>query len=299
MTCVLARATYIAGLEGLPKRIQNSALEFGQLVEEEDAEVGEADLARAHAKAATDQSGHRGAMVRRSERTSAHHLAALELSSHRRDHRDFERLGRLKRRQDPGQAGREKRLPCARRSAHQQIVPARGRDLERALGDFLSLHLLEVRPTDRQLCFTRHRRREHRCPLEMREQREQVGRGDDFDVPGPGSFGPLSNRADQPLVVRRSMQRREQHARRRRDPPIELELADDDIVGKRLRIRSTDRGEQGKRDRQIEMRTLLGQIRRRKVHRDPLGRQRQTDGSECGVHTLTALGNRLVRPRRW
>ena len=195
----------IAGLERLPKRIQNTALEFWQLVEEEDSEVSETDLARPDAEPAADKGGHGCTVMRRSERTSAHHLAAFELSSDRRDHRDFERLGRLKRRQDPGQAGREKRLPCAWRSAHQQIVSASRSDLECALGDFLALHLLEVRPTDRQLRFAGHRRREHRRPLEMREQRQQVGCGDDFDVPGPGSFGALSSRTDQPLVVRRSI----------------------------------------------------------------------------------------------
>ena len=48
----------IAGLERLPKRIQDSSLEFRQFVEEEDAQVSKADLARADAQAATDQCWH-------------------------------------------------------------------------------------------------------------------------------------------------------------------------------------------------------------------------------------------------
>ena len=128
----------------------------------------------------------------------------------------------------------------------------------------------------------------------MRKQRQQVRRGDHFDVTRPGSLGTLSYRADQALVVRRCVQRREQHARRRRNPPIELELANDNIMGKRLGIRSTDGGEQAKGDRQVEMRTLLGQIRRREVHHDPLGRKRQADRSKRSVHALTTFGDRLA-----
>ena len=38
-----------AGFERLTQRIEHGALEFRKLVEEQDAEVGEADLARPHA----------------------------------------------------------------------------------------------------------------------------------------------------------------------------------------------------------------------------------------------------------
>ena len=42
----------IAGLEGLPKRIQNTALEFWQFIEKQDTEVGKADFARPDSKSA-------------------------------------------------------------------------------------------------------------------------------------------------------------------------------------------------------------------------------------------------------
>jgi len=44
-----------------------------------------------------------------------------------------ERLGRFERRQDPGQTRRQHRLARAWRADHQQIVAARGGDLQRAL----------------------------------------------------------------------------------------------------------------------------------------------------------------------
>jgi hypothetical protein len=61
----------LAGLERLAQRIEHRALEFGQFVEEQHAEMGEADLAGPHLEAAADQSGHRRAMVRRTKRAGA------------------------------------------------------------------------------------------------------------------------------------------------------------------------------------------------------------------------------------
>ena len=50
--------TDIACLEWLPKRIQNTALEFWQLVEEQNAEVSETDLTRPDAQTAADEGRH-------------------------------------------------------------------------------------------------------------------------------------------------------------------------------------------------------------------------------------------------
>ena len=88
--------------------------------------------------------------MRRAERALAPDFPAAELARDRCDHRHFERLGGLQRRQDAGQACREQRFARSGRAAHQQVMSARCRDLERALGDFLSLDLGEVGPADRQ-----------------------------------------------------------------------------------------------------------------------------------------------------
>ena len=154
-----------SGLERLAQRIEHRALEFRQLVEEQDAEVREADLARADAQAAADQRRHRGAVVRRAERPAAPDLAAAELAGDRRDHRDFERFGRLERRKNARKARGEQRLARARRTAHQQIVPAGGGDLERALGDLLPLDLGQSGPPSGGFGLGRGRRRQPaRCP---------------------------------------------------------------------------------------------------------------------------------------
>ena len=141
---VCARNADAAGLERLTKRIEHWTLELGQFVEEQHAEVREADLARTDPQAAADQRRHRGTMVRRAERPAAPDPATAKLARDRRHHRDFKRLARLQRRQDARKARSKQRLARAGRSAHQQIVAAGRSDFERALGDFLSLDLGEV-----------------------------------------------------------------------------------------------------------------------------------------------------------
>jgi hypothetical protein len=61
----------IAGLEGLAQENEHGALEFGKLIEEQDAELGEADLARTHAQTAANERGHGRAVVRSAERFSS------------------------------------------------------------------------------------------------------------------------------------------------------------------------------------------------------------------------------------
>ena len=145
-----ARDGDFAGLERLAQAVEHRALEFGQFVEEQHAEVREADLAGAHFQPAAGQRRHRGGVVRAAERAGAADPAFLQRAGDRGDHRHFERLGRGQLGQDAGQARGEQALARARRPDHQQVVPARRGDLERALGGLLPLDLLEVGPARRR-----------------------------------------------------------------------------------------------------------------------------------------------------
>ena len=58
-------------LERLPERLEHVAIELGQLVEEEDALVGQRDLARRQARSAADHGGIRDRVVRRTERRAS------------------------------------------------------------------------------------------------------------------------------------------------------------------------------------------------------------------------------------
>ena len=128
----------------------------------------------------------------------------------------------------------------------------------------------------------------------MVDQRQEVGRRQDLDRPRPGRLRSLRGRADQPAVLGARMQCGEQHPGRRRDPRVEPQLADHDIFGERLDIDHSHRTEQRERDRQVEMRSLLGQVGRGQVHRDPLGRQREPHRGDRAAHPLAALPHRLV-----
>ncbi len=284
-----------ARLDRLAQGVEHRAAEFGELVEEQYAEVGQADLAWPHAQAATGERRHRGRMVRAAERARADQPAAGQLARDARHHRHLERLGRRQLGEDAGQAGGEQRLARAGRAYHQQIMATSRRDLERALGDLLALDLLEVRPRDGRIGLARGRRRELRAALEVADQREQIGCGDHLDPPRPRRLGALGHRTDQPAVDLRGVECGEQHARRGRDPPVEPEFADRDIVGKGLGIDDAHRAEQRQRDRQVEMRTLLGQIGGRQVDDDPLGRQRQPDRAERAAHPLATFGDGFIR----
>ena len=239
-----ARDADISRLERLAERIEHGALKLRQLVEEQNTKVCQADLAGAHTQSAADERRHRGAVMRRAKRALAPDLPAAELPGDRCDHRDFERLGGLQGREDAGQTCREQRFARSGRAAHQQVMSARCRDLERALGDFLSLDLGEVGPGPGRLRLDGRRRPNQRRSFEMGEQGKQIGRRDDVQLPSPGGLASLRRRADQPLVGRGRMDRGEEYPWRCGDSPVEAQLADRDIMRQRLSVRGSDRCQQ-------------------------------------------------------
>lgn len=135
-------------------------------------------------------------------------------------------------------------------------------NLERALGDFLSLDLGKVGAALGGLGIGELGDRAQAGALEVSEKGEQVWCGNHVQLPRPARFAALRRRADQPLVRSRGMDRGEQHARRGRDAPVEAELSDRDTMRQRLGVGRTDGGEQAERDRQVEVRALLREIGR-------------------------------------
>ena len=130
-------------LERLPQGVDGAARELGQLVEEEDAPVRERDLAGHRPRAAPDEALRGDRVVRRAEGPLGREPpvadpgGAVHLG-------DLERLLEARRRQDSGEATGEHGLAGSGRADHEQVVPARGRDLERPLGVLLAAHVGEV-----------------------------------------------------------------------------------------------------------------------------------------------------------
>src|SRR5690606_9917773 len=119
--------------------------DFLQLIEEEDAVVCEADLARAREAPAADERGDRKRMVWRAKRALPHErTSGVEHTSHRLDRHHLEHLFLAERWEDSGEPAREHRLPAARRAEEEQGVPAGGGDLQRALRRVLPHHVDQV-----------------------------------------------------------------------------------------------------------------------------------------------------------
>jgi hypothetical protein len=120
--------------------------ELEHLVEEQDAVVGEADLARTRLRPAADQRGIRDGVMRRAKRPVGEQAGARrQQADDRVDRRDFERLVEGERRQDSRHAPGHHRLAGAWRSDQQQVVSTGGRDLERTPRQQLSSNVRQIR----------------------------------------------------------------------------------------------------------------------------------------------------------
>ena len=281
---------------GCRSEFEHRRLKFGKLVEKKHAVMRERDLAGLRAQTAADQRRHAGRVMRRAERPRVGQRAFGDRARHGCDHRDFEQLGRRERRQDRRQPRGEHRLAGAGRADHQQIVPAGRRDLERALGALLSLDVLQVERRALDLADLGARPHQHLRALEMVGELDQRVRRDDLHVGArPGGFRPAGVRADQPLPAPIRANCRGQHTGDRRNRAVEPELAKHGETADRIMRNGADRGHQAERNRQIEMATFLGQIRRRHVHGDAPRGQREAGGDKCGAHALARFGHGLVR----
>ena len=289
-----ARHLHLAGFQRLAQAVEHAALELGQLIEEQHAQMCEGDLAGPRLGAAADQRRHRGRMVRAAEGAAALQLAALQLAGDGGDHRNLQRLGRGEIGQYASQCGRQQRLAGARRPAHQQIVAAGRGNLDAALGRLLPLDVGHVRPAPQAFRCAALRLGQDGLALQMIDQREQIGGGEHVHLAGPGGFRALGRRADQPLLAGGGMQGGKQHAGHRQAGAIEAKLPHRDKFIERIGRQHAHRGEQAERDGQIIMAAFLGQIGRRQIDDDALGRQRQADGVEGGGDPLAAFLHRLV-----
>lgn len=96
----------------------------------------------------------------------------------------------------------------------------------------------------------------------MIEQADEIGCSRHRNSAVPFSFRTLHGGADQPRFSLAGVQRSEQLSGRSDDPAVEGEFVHSDLVNQLLDIGHSHRREQRQRDRQIVMRTVLGQAGR-------------------------------------
>ena len=281
-------------LQRLAQRIEHAALEFRKFVEEQHAEMRKADLAGLHLQPPARQRRHRRAVMRAAKGPIAGQAPAGQGSGDGLHHRYLQRLHRVQWRQYSRQARCHQRLAGARWADHQQVMTTCRCDFQRALGDFLPLDLAQVGPVRRGFDIARGWCGEQAMALEMVDERQQVGCRKHLHRSSPSGLRSLRRGTDQPPALARGIERGEQHARRRRNPTVQPQFADDDIVRERLDIDHGHGAEQRQRDRKIEVRSFLRQIGRRQVDDDALGRQREAQRGDRAAHPFAAFRDRLV-----
>ena len=134
-----------AVFERLAEDFEDVAGELGELVEEEQAVVGEGDFAGARDHAAADEAGVGDGVVGRAEGAVGDEaFVAVEDAGDGVDLGGFEGFFEAQRREDGGQALGEHGLAGAGRADHEDVVATGGGDLEGALGDVLAADVAEV-----------------------------------------------------------------------------------------------------------------------------------------------------------
>jgi hypothetical protein len=290
-----ARDADLAVLEWLAERLEHGPLEFGQLVEEEDAAVREARLARPEPRAAADDRRGRRAVVRGPERRVAdQRVLRVDQSRDRVDPRHLERVLLLERRQDAGQPTREHRLPGAGRPAEEEVVPPGRRDLERAPRPLLPADVRQVgRPPHGTAVSEHELGRLQRAAQVLRGVGEVVD-ADGLD-PGERGLGTCLVRTDQALQTGapRPLRHRE-HAADPAQPAVQRQFA-----ARRMLVEPRSRdlsrcGEQRQGDRDVEGRSLLLQLRGREIDGDATVRPDQLGGLDAAPNPLLRLLARAI-----
>ena len=263
--------------------------------------MGERHLARPRPQAAADQRLQGRRMVRIAEGAAAAELALAEIARQRTHHRGLQRLLRFQGRQDAGQARRQHRLARAGRPDHQQVVAARRRHFEHALGALLALDLGEVGIARAILGDQRLGQAELLLATQVIDQGEQRRRGDDRRPVGicvleatPRGLAAAHRGADHAAPRRAGGNRRRQHAGNATERAVERQLAQHDVARDAVARHHAHGGQKTERDRQVVVAALLGEVGRREVDGDALRRQGKAKRAEGGAHALAAFADRLV-----
>ncbi len=292
-------------LQRLAQHLQRPLVELGQLIEEEDAAVRQADLAGARPAPAADQPGVADGVVRRAEGAAAHQRRpGGQQAADRVDLRHLQRLRERQARQDRRQRAGQQRLARPRRSGHDRVVPAGRGDLQPALDLLLPPHVRQVDAGRRLVALVQLQRpgvggvggdrrravkvgeqiaeRGDRQHLHARHQRglARVVLGDEGAADAAGS--------------RQAYHR--QHAVDVAHRAVKPQLPHQDRVAQDAVGGHLPRGdEDAERDRQVVGRPLLAHVRRRQIDRDVPVREARPGVADRRAHPLPRLLDRRVR----
>ena len=136
-------------------------------------------------------------------------------------------------------------------------------------------------------------------PGQVIDQRQEALGRDDIEVfAGPGRLGARGLGADQPQIAPLRGDGRRQDAADMGQPAIEPQFAQRQIAIERILRNGADGGHDAQRDGQVVVAALLGQVGRRQVDGDALGRQAQPRGDQRGADAFARFLDRLVGQAR-
>ena len=250
----------LAGLHGLSQHLQAVAVEFRQLVQEQDAAVGEGYLPWARSAAAASQGRGGGRVVRRAKRAAKirRRIRRVEEMAQRQQ---GERLLRAGWGQDTGQAAGQQGLARAGRAKKQQVVIAAGSDFQCPPGPGLACDITQVRIA--ALAGDRFRRAVVYPPaaIEVGAQAEQITGRDDPAVGGEGCQRRAGGRHYQLAPAPTGRAGRGNRPGHRPQTAVEGEFAQEFMLVEQVLRQLAGRGENAKGDGQVEAPALLGQVR--------------------------------------
>ena len=289
-------------LERLAQHLEDTPSEFGQLVEEQHAVVGQRHLARTRRLSAADQRHLRGEVVRSPEGAQRHQSAGkAALPGYGMDLRRLEGLLARQRREDRRQTPRQHRLARTRGADHQHVVASGRSDLQRPLDVGLPLDIGEIlgivhpRGVERILCG-RKGRRDRPFAVQVGDDLAERGGAHHLDPLDHGRLGGILRREDQPpqpFAPRRNSQRK--HPAHGSQRAVERQLADEHRIGHRVGRDALHRREDSHGDRQIESRPLLAQVGRSQAHNHLAARHPFARVLERRPDALFALLDGVVR----
>ena len=286
-------------LERLPQGLQDALGELGQLVEEQHAVMGEADLAGMRNAAAADEAGLGRGVVRAAERPRGEQaLLRRQQAGDAPDRGDLDGFLERERRQDGRQPPGQHRLAGAGRPDHQHVVRTGGGDLEGALGVRVAPHVGEIEAVALALP-TGPTGAEGRAdvPLAIQVLHRVVQGGDGNDVDAfhhAGLRGIRGGHENGREALPPRVQGHRQHAAHRAHAAVERQLAHHERALQPAGLDQPGGAEDADRDRQVEGGAFLADIGGRQVDGDAVDRELEARVADGGADPVAALAHGRV-----
>ncbi len=263
--------------------------EFGGFVQEEDAVMGEVDLAGPQGSVA-DHAGGRHGVVGRAKRAMRDDVGiGAEQAGGGVDAGDLEGFVRGHRGQNRGEALGQHRFAAAWRPHEKDVVGTGGRDFQRAPSEGLSADVGEIDGVDPFSRWGWLSRRDVDFAAQPRDKLGQVVKAADVDAAGEGGLR-CDGRRQQDRASEASAEHGDtQCAANWAQLPGKGEFADRQGAGQPLGRHEVGGREDAKGEREVQPGALLADVGGREIHDDALSGKLEASALNRGPYAFGAL----------